>query len=49
MSVEEIKINYKDLFVGDSLNIYYEFVKEFDWSFVENGSYFFDVKDNFNY
>ena len=48
-SAEEIKINYKDLLAGDSLNLYYELAKESDWSFAENGSYFSDAKDNFNY
>ncbi len=48
-SAEEIKVNYKDLITGGSLNLYFELAKESDWTFAENGSYFSDAKDNFNY
>lgn len=48
-SAEEIKVNYKELIAGGSLNLYFELAKESEWTFAENGSYFSDAKDNFNY
>ncbi|MDN3484588.1 hypothetical protein FHG08_01955 [Pseudoalteromonas sp. Scap03] len=48
-SAEDIKINYKELTTGGSLNLYYELANESEWTFSENGSYFSDAKDNFSY
>lgn len=48
-SAEEIKVNYKDLITGGSLNLYFELANKSEWAFAENGSYFSDAKDNFNY
>lgn len=48
-NAEDIKINYKELTSGGSLNLYYELTNESEWTFSENGSYFSDAKDNFSY
>nr|MDC2856221.1 hypothetical protein [Ningiella sp. W23] len=48
-SADDIKINYKELSSGGSLNLYYELANESEWTFSENGSYFSDAKDNFSY
>lgn len=48
-NAEDIKINYKELTSGGSLNLYYELANESEWTFSENGSYFSDAKDNFSY
>ncbi|GAA81385.1 hypothetical protein [Pseudoalteromonas sp. BSi20495] len=46
---ENICIDYKALKAGQAVNLYYELVDCLGWEFAENGTYFSDAKDNFNY
>lgn len=46
---ENICIDYKGLKAGQAVNLYYELVDCPGWEFAENGTYFSDAKDNFNY
>ncbi|AQQ00089.1 hypothetical protein B0W48_09985 [Pseudoalteromonas aliena] len=46
---ENICIDYKELKAGQAVNLYYELADCPEWEFAENGTYFSDAKDNFNY
>ena len=47
-SAEEVEINYKDLLAGDSLNLYYNLLKN-PIEFRRKWQHFSDAKDNFSH
>jgi len=48
-STEVINVDYQSIVTGNPINLYYELAHDSQWVFAENGAYFSDAKDNFNY